>query len=188
MINELALMRRMEQTYKKGGYKVGTYIMGGREILAVAGADWYVTLFAAEASNALRGLIVRHTGALPGKPVLAWKEGVQMMMAGELEKQRLDALPPAETAENCAPTPLMLEEWAVWQGESGRCYLLDAGSTGSFMTGDDSPSFQTDGRVLHMDGESGEVLVGCIKANGALAKHLDHLGRFAWNALACPEA
>lgn len=142
MIDEKRLMSRMKENYRKGGYRVGNIMDSGRELLTVSGETWYAAVPAVEASNDLKALIVQHTGQLPGRAVTVQRDGgVQMMMSGELEKIRKDAMSKLMEAQICGKTPLTLGGYEIWQSENGRCAMFSPEVTGIFTPGDDEARY-----------------------------------------------
>ena len=181
MIDEKMLMRRMKENYRAGGYRVGTMMESGRELLAVSGGTWYAVLPLAAAGNDLKALIVLHTGAMPGRAVTVQKDsGVQLMMSGELAKIRTDCLAGACGAKRCGRTPLLLGGYEIWQDGSGRCALYDGALTDIFALSDDETEQTMSESNLYLRDCEGELLVAAVECRGHQGEMLEHLSGYTW--------
>ena len=185
-VNERALMRRMKENYRAGGYKVGAWLEDGQEILSVAGGTWYVRLPLDEAGNELRALVVQHTGAMPGREVSVQKKtGAQLMVEGELRQLRGECLRRMGEERACSPTPLTLDGYGVWQDDAGRCRLFDPELTGIFALDRQIDACGTDGSVLRMQGAGRELLVMGVRTQEEQAAELEHLSGLIWVSGLC---
>ena len=180
-ISERALLRQMRENFKGAGYRVGLVMRGGVQWLMLNGMQWAVALPYSDAGKELKAQIVSHTGEMPGKPVKAQKETVQMEMDGELEKTFSNVFTENSSMVPCRQTCLYLGERQIWQDSSGRCSLFEPGFTGLIVPTEEEPLERvTDGRrMLLTDGEV-KVFVLSPGAKDSQQEMLDYLGRHDW--------
>ncbi|MDN0033088.1 hypothetical protein QVN85_09245 [Oscillibacter valericigenes] len=180
-INEKSLIRQMRVNFKGAGYRVGTLMRGGVECLMLNGMQWAVALPYSEAGKDLKAQIVSHTGEMPGKPVKVQKDGVQLEMAGELEKTFASVFAVTSDMVPCRKTCLWLGEQLIWQDSSGRCSLFSPEMTDLIFPFDEDPlERMTDGRrMILTDGEA-KAFALSRGAKDSQQEMLDYLSCHDW--------
>lgn len=180
-INEKALLRQMKASFKGAGYRVGLVMRGGVQWLVLDGERWGETLPYARAGKELKAQIVSHTGEMPGQPVKAQAEGVQLEVDGELQRVVSHVFAETSAMAPVKRTCLYLGDREIWQDGSGRCSLFESGLTGLLIpTEEELLERIMDGRrMLLTDGEA-RAFVLTVEAKENQQELLDYLGRRDW--------
>lgn len=185
MVNEKALMRQMRENWRGSGYRVGTIMISGQELLMIAGVTWAVAMPAREAGNELKAQIVRHTGQMPGRCVKVQKDsGAQLEIDGDLGALYQTLFGRSASARACRETEVSLGGCTVWQDESGRCLLFDGGKTGMVMEDPDTPMERVmEEQCLILDSGFGKLYLLAVKPNFQQEEQLRWMAGFSWNGL-----